>query len=116
MAHTRLRRHVLGLGAAQLGAALLWGCRDGRSRQQRAADTARALGPSGSAARGGTLVFSDTEQVPSVQTQRLGSYRSYCLTFPTNVFLLYFDPYTKAFEPWVAERWGKNPENTEYWF
>ncbi|ALM86101.1 hypothetical protein ASB57_26920 [Bordetella sp. N] len=73
-------------------------------------------GPSGPPVRGGTLVFSDTEAVASWQNQRLGSYSSGIVTGPTNVFLLYFDPYKKTFAPWVAEQWGKNPENTRFWF
>ena len=111
------RRRLLELGAATLAGGQLSGCRSERGKGGEGAHVKRALASqAGPPVRGGTLVFSDTEQVPSVQNQRLGSYSSYCLTFPTNVFLLYYDPRERSFQSWVAERWGKNPENTEYWF
>ncbi|WP_179283920.1 ABC transporter substrate-binding protein [Bordetella genomosp. 10] len=75
-----------------------------------------ASGPSGEPVRGGTLTFSDTDTVASWQNQRLGTYSSGNLISPTNVLLLNFDPYKKVFQPWVAEKWGKNPENTRFWF
>jgi len=92
---------------------------NGNAKQDSRGNVAAATGsrgPSGSPVRGGTLVFSDTEAVPSWQSQKLASYSAGNLTFPTNVFLLYFDPYKKTFQPWIAEQWGKNPQNTEFWF
>lgn len=106
------RRRLLGMGLG-LGATVLLGACGGSSSKRAQAASA---GPSGAPVRGGTLVFSDTEAVPSWQNQKLLSYSAGNVTFHTNVFLLYFDPYQKTFQPWVAESWGKNPENTEYWF
>lgn len=115
MAQGITRRSVLGLGAAALYSGLSASCgTSGRSTSRALAS--HVAGPSGPPIRGGTLVFSDLESVSSVQNQRLSSFSSMCLTYHTNVFVLYFDPYRKTFEPWVAERWGKNAENTEYWF
>ncbi|MET0390149.1 MAG: ABC transporter substrate-binding protein [Polyangiales bacterium] len=115
MAYEITRRDVLGLGAAALSSAFVPGCRSSELKK-RHVYPADVPGPSGPPVRGGTLVFSDLEAVPSVQNQRLSSFSSMCLTWHTNVFVLYFDPYQKTFEPWVAESWGKNPENTAYWF
>jgi len=116
MTHRFKRRDLLGLGVVVLGGGLI-GCHEReRPLGKRDAYPVGVAGPAGTPIRGGTLVFSDLEAVPSVQNQRLGSFSSMCLTFSTNVFVLYFDPYAKTFEPWVAERWGKNAENTEYWF
>jgi peptide/nickel transport system substrate-binding protein len=108
------RRRLLGTGAAVLGGSLL--ARPGTADALAKPAAADPSGPSGPSVRGGTLVFSDTEAVSSWQNQRLGTYSSGNLTFATNVFLLYFDPYKKTFRPWVAEQWGKNAQNTAYWF
>lgn len=115
MAHGLTRRDLLGLGAAALCSGLLPGCRES-GLKKRSSYPASVAGPLGSPVRGGTLVFSDLEAVPSVQNQKIGTFSSMCLTFHTNAFVLYFDPYKKTFEPWVAESWGKNAANTEYWF
>jgi len=117
MVHKLNRRDLLGLGAAALGSGLLSSCsKPERGLGKRQAYPKVVEGPSGPPVRGGTLVFSDLEAVSSVQNQRLSSFSSMCLTFHTNAFVLYFDPYKKTFEPWLAERWGKNAENTAYWF
>lgn len=115
MAYGITRRELLRWSYAALAASSIPGCRESRLTR-RGAYPASVPGPSGPPVRGGTLVFSDVEAVPSVQNQKLSSFSSMCLTYHTNVFVLYFDPYKKTFEPWVAERWGKNDQNTEYWF
>jgi|FEC22Drversion2_1045045.scaffolds.fasta_scaffold00349_7 peptide/nickel transport system substrate-binding protein len=108
------RRGLLGAGTAGLGALLLNAALKPPSLAQPSGKG--SSGPSGPPVRGGTLVFSDTEAVASWQNQKLGTYSAGNLTIPTNVFLVYFDPYRKTFEPWVAEQWGRNPENTSFWF
>lgn len=112
------RRSFLGAGAAALGGSLLATASRAHSEEtSRERPTAvGSSGPSGRPVRGGTLVFSDTDTVRSWQNQKLGTYSSGNLVFPTNVFLVYFDPYKKIFVPWVAEQWGRNPQNTEFWF
>jgi peptide/nickel transport system substrate-binding protein len=112
------RRSFLGASAATLGGSLLATARRAHS-QETARGQAKAIGPSGPSGapvRGGTLVFSDTDTVRSWQNQKLSTYSAGNLTIPTNAFLVYFDPYKKIFVPWVAEQWGKNPQNTEFWF
>lgn len=108
------RRGFLGFSAAVLGSGLLAACGGPGAgpRQSGAGPT----GPSGDPVRGGTLTFSDTEAVTSWQAQKLGTYSAGNLTFHTNVFLLYFDPYKKQLQPWVAESWTKNDENTRFSF
>ncbi|WP_432842441.1 ABC transporter substrate-binding protein [Dactylosporangium sp. CA-092794] len=108
------RRRFLGLGAGALGAALLAACSGGKGPGGRTAGG--ATGPTGSPVRGGTLTFSDTEAVSTWQPQKLGTYSSGNVSFHTNVFLLYFDPYQKKLQPWVAESWSKNDENTKFSF
>lgn len=112
------RRGFLRAGAAAFSASALAYARGARAAgvAQDKPNAAGFTGPSGPPVRGGTLVFSDTDTVASWQNQRLGTYSSGNLTAPTNVLLLYFDPYRKIFQPWVAEQWGKNPENTRFWF
>jgi peptide/nickel transport system substrate-binding protein len=108
------RRRLFGAGATVLGASLLGtvtGANAGASPVAKGSN-----GPSGPPVRGGTLVFSDTDSVRNWQNQKLSTYSAGNLTISTNVFLVYFDPYEKTFDPWVAERWGKNPQNTEFWF
>ena len=107
------RRRFLGLGAALLGSGLLVACGGGPGRSS---NPSGASGPSGDPVRGGTLTFSDTEAVTSWQAQKLSTYSAGNLTFHTNVFLLYFDPYRKELQPWVAESWTKNDENTRFSF
>lgn len=107
------RRAFLGLGAAALGSGLLAACGSGAQPNQSATGP---TGPSGNPVRGGTLTFSDTEAVTSWQAQKLGTYSAGNLTFHTNAFLLYFDPYQKKLQPWVAESWIKNDENTRFSF
>lgn len=110
------RRRFLGLSAglsvAALGSGLLVACGPGNGNQPGATPA----GPTGEPVRGGTLTFSDTEAVSSWQPQKLSTYSAGNLTFHTNVFLLYFDPYQKELQPWVAESWTKNDENTRYSF
>jgi peptide/nickel transport system substrate-binding protein len=108
------RRSFLGTGAAGLGGLLL--ATAPRTRAEAQSVSLASSGPSGAPVRGGTLVFSDTEAVASWQNQKMSTYSAGNLTIPTNVFLLYFDPYKKTFEPWVAEQWGRNARNTEFWF
>jgi peptide/nickel transport system substrate-binding protein len=108
------RRGFLGLGAAALGAGVLAACGAGGKGPSQAG--ASPSGPSGDPVRGGTLTFSDTEAVSSWQAQKLSTYSAGNLTFHTNAFLLYFDPYKKQLQPWVAESWTKNDENTRYSF
>ena len=108
------RRSFLRAGAAALGGSAL--AHTTGIRAANKPNIGAVSGPSGSPVRGGTLVFSDTDTVASWQNQRLGTYSSGNLTAPTNVLLLHFDPYRKIFQPWVAEQWGKNPENTRFWF
>lgn len=115
MTLTLTRRNFLGFGAAALTGGLAASCRESELRK-RGEYPKSVAGPAGPPVRGGTLVFSDLEAVASVQNQKLGSFSSMCLTYHTNVFVVYFDPYAKTFEPWVAESWGKNAVNTEYWF
>ncbi|MFN6553962.1 ABC transporter substrate-binding protein [Mycolicibacterium septicum] len=107
------RRAFLGFGAVMLGSGLLAACSPGAQPNQVASGPA---GPVGDPVRGGTLTFSDTESVTSWQAQKLGTYSAGNLTFHTNVFLLYFDPYQKKLQPWVAESWTKNDENTRFSF
>jgi peptide/nickel transport system substrate-binding protein len=108
MANVFSRRGFLGAGAAMLGGSFLTAAGGTRAAQP--------AGPQGAPVRGGTLVFSDTEAVASWQSQRLSTYSAGNLTIPTNAFLLYFDPYTKVFVPWIAEQWSHNPENTKFRF
>ncbi|MET0700395.1 MAG: ABC transporter substrate-binding protein [Mycobacterium sp.] len=108
------RRGFLGLGAAALGAGVLAACGAGGKGPNQAG--ASPAGPTGDPVRGGTLTFSDTEAVSSWQAQKLSTYSAGNLTFHTNAFLLYFDPYKKQLQPWVAESWTKNDENTRYSF
>ncbi len=107
------RRAFLGFGAVMLGSGLLAACSPGAQPNRVASGPA---GPAGDPVRGGTLTFSDTESVTSWQPQKLGTYSAGNLTFHTNVFLLYFDPYQKKLQPWVAESWTKNDENTRFSF
>ncbi|MET0389421.1 MAG: ABC transporter substrate-binding protein [Polyangiales bacterium] len=121
MAYEIDRRRLLGmgigLGASVMGGRLLAACGGGGAQRQNVgAQRSSVTGPSGAPVRGGTLVFSDTEAVPSWHNQKQLSYSAGNLTFATNVFLLYFDPYQKTLQPWAAESWGKNPDNTAYWF
>lgn len=106
------RRRFLGLSAAALGSGLLVACGPGDGNQP----STNPAGPTGDPVRGGTLTFSDTEAVSSWQSQKLSTYSAGNLTFHTNAFLLYFDPYEKKLQPWVAEAWNKNDENTRYSF
>lgn len=106
------RRGFLGLSAAVLGSGFLVAC--GTPGGQAPATS--PSGPTGDPVRGGTLTFSDTEAVTSWQAQKLSTYSAGNLTFHTNVFLLYFDPYKKQLQPWVAESWTKNDENTRFSF
>ncbi|MFN3007415.1 ABC transporter substrate-binding protein [Mycolicibacterium wolinskyi] len=108
------RRVFLGLSAAALGSGLLAAC--GGPGSGTSQSGAGPTGPSGDPVRGGTLTFSDTEAVTSWQAQKLSTYSAGNLTFHTNVFLLYFDPYKKQLQPWVAESWTKNDENTRFSF
>ena len=108
------RRGFLSLSAAVIGSGLLAAC--GGPRGGTPQSGAGPTGPSGDPVRGGTLTFSDTEAVTSWQAQKLGTYSAGNLTFHTNVFLLYFDPYKKQLQPWVAESWTKNDENTRFSF
>jgi peptide/nickel transport system substrate-binding protein len=114
MAYYLDRRGFLGLSAAVLGTGLLAACGSGGlgNGQPGASPT----GPTGDPVRGGTLTFSDTEAVSTWQAQKLSTYSAGNLTFHTNVFLLYFDPYKKQLVPWVAESWNKNDENTRFSF
>ncbi|MGU3500559.1 ABC transporter substrate-binding protein [Mycobacterium sp. C31M] len=106
------RRGFLGLSAVMLGSGLLVAC--GTPGGQ--APGSSPAGPTGDPVRGGTLTFSDTEAVTSWQAQKLSTYSAGNLTFHTNVFLLYFDPYQKQLQPWVAQSWTKNDENTRFSF
>jgi peptide/nickel transport system substrate-binding protein len=102
------REFIIGAGTAAITLALPKGA--------AFAQAATAPSPSRPPVRGGTLMFSDTDTVRSWQNQKLSTYSAGNLTIPTNVFLVYFDPYKKIFVPWVAEQWGRNPQNTEFWF
>lgn len=106
------RRGFLGLSVAVLSSGLLVAC--GTPGGQAPATS--PSGPTGDPVRGGTLTFSDTEAVTSWQAQKLSTYSAGNLTFHTNVFLLYYDPYKKQLQPWVAEKWTKNDENTRFSF
>lgn len=106
------RRSFFGLSATVLGSGLLAAC----GGPGTGTPGANPTGPTGDPVRGGTLTFSDTEAVTSWQAQKLGTYSAGNLTFHTNVFLLYFDPYQKKLQPWVAESWTKNDENTRFSF
>ncbi|MET0901316.1 MAG: ABC transporter substrate-binding protein [Mycobacterium sp.] len=108
------RRSFFGLSAAALGSGLLVAC--GGPASLPAQTGAGPTGPTGEPVRGGTLTFSDTEAVSSWQSQKLSTYSAGNLTFHTNVFLLYFDPYKKQLQPWAAESWSKNDENTRFSF
>jgi peptide/nickel transport system substrate-binding protein len=112
------RRSFLGAGAAALGGSLLATAPKPHSEEisRGQPNTMGPGGPSGPLVRGGTLVFSDTDTVRSWQNQKLSTYSAGNLTISANVFLVYFDPYKKIFVPWVAEQWGRNPQNTEFWF
>lgn len=113
MTHLLDRRGFLGFSAAVLGSGLLAACGGPGAGQDPGA---RPTGPTGDPVRGGTLTFSDTEAVSTWQPQKLGTYSAGNLTFHTNAFLLYFDPYQKRLQPWVAESWTKNDENTRFSF
>ncbi|NKY45769.1 ABC transporter substrate-binding protein [Nocardia cerradoensis] len=104
------RRGFLAAGAGTIGALALAACGSGREGAQT------GTAPTGAPVRGGTLVISDTQAVPSWQNQRLGTYSSGNLVFGVLVFLLYFDPVTKKLVPWVASEWSHNPANTEFTF
>ncbi|MGH3639120.1 MAG: ABC transporter substrate-binding protein, partial [Mycobacterium sp.] len=114
MAYYLDRRGFLGLSAAVLGTGLLAACGSGGNGNGQPG--AGPTGPTGDPVRGGTLTFSDTEAVSTWQAQKLSTYSAGNLTFHTNVFLLYFDPYKKQLVPWVAESWNKNDENTRFSF
>lgn len=108
------RRRFLGFSAAMLGSGVLAAC--GGPASLPTQPGTGPTGPTGDPVRGGTLTFSDTEAVSSWQAQKLSTYSAGNLTFHTNVFLLYFDPYQKRLQPWVAESWTKNDENTRFSF
>ncbi|WP_072803760.1 ABC transporter substrate-binding protein [Rhodococcoides yunnanense] len=106
------RRDFLLFGSGAVSVALLAAC-GGRS----SSGTAGAVSaPSGDPVRGGTLIFSDTESVPSWQNQRLGTYSAGNLSFSVLAYLLYFDPLSRTLVPWIASEFSHNTENTEFTF
>lgn len=106
------RRDFLVFGSGALATALLAACSSGGS----AGNVQSVAAPSGDPVRGGTLIFSDTETVPSWQSQRLGTYSAGNLSFSVLAYLLYFDPVSRTLVPWIASDFSHNAENTEFTF
>jgi peptide/nickel transport system substrate-binding protein len=107
-----IRTHRGWRGAAALGATLalvLTACGSGE-------DTGGSGGPSGDPVAGGTLVYLEHQPHDTLYPPAAGFYPNGGLVNNITDRLVYQNPDTLEFEPWIATDWEINEDATQYTF
>lgn len=104
-----MKRLVSSAIAGGLAVALLAGCSSPSSSTAGSSND-------GTPVEGGTLIYSDVQTWPNVQTQKAPTYTIANLLNQVLDRLTYYDPETGELVPWLAEKFEANADSTEFTF